>query len=134
MGDLNMTPTGGGGQGAQRQGRAFLSLIEICIDNMLLHMRTTLDLEDRLVRALKRRAVETGRTITAVVELALRELLDRETRDERPYELHWHIVPGGVQRGVDGGTQLITIDTNILAHAAARSHGCVIWPRAGEVR
>jgi hypothetical protein len=35
-------------------------------------MRTTLDLDDRLLRAAKKRAVEEGTTLTRVIEEALR--------------------------------------------------------------
>lgn len=65
-------------------------------------MRTTLDLDDVLMRAAKRRAAETGRTLTALVETALRELLHRETSAaECAFELDWTVVEGRVQAGVD---------------------------------
>ena len=67
---------------------------------MLICMRTTLNLDDRLMRTVKRYAGETGRTITSIVELALRELIDRHERAE-PYQLRWITVPGGAQPGVD---------------------------------
>jgi len=38
-------------------------------------MRTTLDVEDGLLRAAKRRAADEGRTLTAVIEEALRHYL-----------------------------------------------------------
>jgi hypothetical protein len=38
-------------------------------------MRTTLDLDSGLLRAAKRRAAETGRTLTSVLEEALRRYL-----------------------------------------------------------
>lgn len=65
-------------------------------------MRTTLDLDDALMRAAKRRAAETGRTLTALVESALRELLRREDQTSgNPFRLEWPVVEGGVQPGVD---------------------------------
>jgi len=65
-------------------------------------MRTTLNIDDRLMRLVKARAAETGRTVTSIVETALRELLDRELREEAtPYKLTWTVVPGGAQPGVD---------------------------------
>jgi hypothetical protein len=38
-------------------------------------MRTTLDLDDTLVRGARRRALDEGMTLTAVIEAALREYL-----------------------------------------------------------
>lgn len=67
---------------------------------MLICMRTTLNLDDRLMRTVKRYAGDTGRTITSVIELALRELIDRHERAE-PYHLRWITVRGGAQPGVD---------------------------------
>lgn len=63
-------------------------------------MRTTLDLEDSLLRAAKRRAAETGRTLTALIETALRELLRSEERAGE-FHLEWTVVQGGAQAGVD---------------------------------
>lgn len=65
-------------------------------------MRTTLDLDDALMRAAKRRAAETGRTLTALVESALRELLRREDQSSgNSFRFEWPVVEGGVQPGVD---------------------------------
>jgi hypothetical protein len=44
---------------------------------MLCCMRTTVRLDDDLLTAAKRVAVETGRTLTAVIEDALRQALSR---------------------------------------------------------
>ena len=68
---------------------------------MLLHMRTTLRLDDDLMRAVKKRAAETGRTITELVERALRDLLAREQQARRGYKFRWVEVEGDVQPGVD---------------------------------
>lgn len=68
---------------------------------MILCMRTTLDIDDTVLRAAKRRAAETGRTLTAVVEEALRELLRREREPDTGFELQWKPVKGGAQPGVD---------------------------------
>ena len=46
-------------------------------------MRTTIRLDDDLLRAAKRHAVETGRTLTAVIEDALRQALARRDRSPR---------------------------------------------------
>lgn len=48
---------------------------------MLLCMRTTIRLPDDLLKAAKRRAVDTGRTLTDVIEDALRAALAREEED-----------------------------------------------------
>ena len=63
-------------------------------------MRTTLDIDDHLMRRVRRLAAETGRTLTSIVELGLREVLDREKRGSS-YRLQWITVPGGPQPGVD---------------------------------
>ncbi len=52
------------------------------------------------MRRVRRLAADTGRTITSIIELGLRELLDQEKRS-RPYRLQWVTVPGGTQLGVD---------------------------------
>lgn len=64
-------------------------------------MRTTLDLDDALLRAVKARAAETGRTMTSLIEEALREHLAR-TDDAAPAPpLRWVVVEGGARPGVD---------------------------------
>lgn len=68
---------------------------------MYMCMRTTLDLDDTVMRAAKRRAAATGRTLTNLVETALRDLLRRESESPGSQELVWTIVSGGSQRGVD---------------------------------
>jgi len=68
---------------------------------MLICMRTTLNLDDHLMRALRLHAAHTGRTMTEIVELALREQLDRESKPAAPYRLHWVTVRGAAQPGVD---------------------------------
>ena len=64
-------------------------------------MRTTLDLEDHLIKEAKRRAAETGQTLSSLIETAIRELLEQENRPKRPYRLKWLVVRGGAQPGVD---------------------------------
>jgi hypothetical protein len=70
-------------------------------DDMLICMRTTLNLDDRLVKDVKARAVEQGRTFTSLVEEALRALIDeRETPAAHRIELPtW--AGGGLLPGVD---------------------------------
>lgn len=50
---------------------------------MLMHMRTTINLPDELYRATKVRAAADGRTVTSILEEALRTFLD-EPPAERP--------------------------------------------------
>ena len=50
-------------------------------------MRTTLDLEDALVRKAKGRATETGTTLTAVIEEALRQYLAPAPPAGKPFRL-----------------------------------------------
>ena len=65
-------------------------------------MRTTLNLSDTLMSEAKQHAAATGRTLTSIVEAALRELLDREKRAASArHELEWTVVQGGTQPSVD---------------------------------
>ena len=56
---------------------------------MHLCMRTTLDIEDGLLRRARRKAAHEGQTLTAVIEEALRALLPRPARRGRPFRLRW---------------------------------------------
>lgn len=49
----------------------------VCVSYMLLCMRTTLQLNDHLYQKAKQLAVKTHRTLTAVIEDALRETISR---------------------------------------------------------
>ena len=71
------------------------------MSHVLMCMRTTLNLDDDVMRALKRRAAETGRTLTALVEEALRDMLRRPSRDARPFRLKLVTVRGRRVPGVD---------------------------------
>jgi len=65
-------------------------------------MRTTLRLDDALLREAKRYAIDSGRTLTAVVEDALREVLSRRTKappGKRPHLPTYG--RGGLLPGVD---------------------------------
>lgn len=69
-------------------------------------MRTTLRLDDNLLAAAKQLAVSTGRTLTAVIEDALREVLARRSRMGGAEEIRFTIVGGegdehGLRPGVD---------------------------------
>lgn len=65
-------------------------------------MRTTVRLPDDLMKAVKRRAVETGRTLTDIIEDALRAALAREEKGlvREPVVLPTYGT-GGVLPGVD---------------------------------
>lgn len=65
-------------------------------------MRTTVRLDDRLLRQAKQRALETGRTLTRVMEEALRAYLARPTRREPAPPLALPVSGvGGTFPGVD---------------------------------
>jgi len=64
-------------------------------------MRTTLDVEDRLLRDAKRRAAEDGRTLTAVVEAALRQYLAPAPRPRSRFHLRLLTKKGRLLPGVD---------------------------------
>ncbi|HET6682685.1 MAG TPA: ribbon-helix-helix domain-containing protein [Gaiella sp.] len=66
-------------------------------------MRTTLRLDDALLAAVRRRAAETGRTMTAVIEDALRQALARRPPVEYEVETTLPVASAGgaLQPGVD---------------------------------
>jgi hypothetical protein len=66
-------------------------------------MRTTIRLDDGLLAEAKRLAVESGRTLTAVIEDALRESLARRSASPAGgrVELPVSRLDGGLQPGVD---------------------------------
>jgi plasmid stability protein len=68
---------------------------------MLICMRTTLNLDDELMRTLKRRAAESGRTMTEMIEEALRAMLARPVKEGPEREFRWVTVKGKIQPGVD---------------------------------
>jgi predicted transcriptional regulator len=69
---------------------------------MLVCVRTTLNLDDELMRLVKQRARATGRTITQVIEEALREgLSGTRPQASQPFELRWVTVRGRLLPGVD---------------------------------
>lgn len=69
---------------------------------MLICMRTTLNLDDNLVRRAKERAASRDRTLTSVIEEALERLLAEETRiRQKPYRVPVGPRPSGVRPGVD---------------------------------
>ena len=65
-------------------------------------MRTTLDINDSLMREAKKMAARTGQTLTSIIEKALRERLTRETTAKgAPFKLKWVTVRGRLVPGVD---------------------------------
>lgn len=64
-------------------------------------MRTTLDIEDSLVRKAKKRAVEEGRTLTALLEEALRRYLSPRERPRQRFRLKLLKKKGRRVPGVD---------------------------------
>ncbi|HVE83810.1 MAG TPA: ribbon-helix-helix domain-containing protein [Myxococcales bacterium] len=63
-------------------------------------MRTTLDLNDELMRQVKHHAADQGLTLREIFEQALRAHLDRRPRRRKPYRLQWRGEGGGLQPGV----------------------------------
>ncbi|MEZ5330566.1 MAG: ribbon-helix-helix protein, CopG family [Thermoanaerobaculia bacterium] len=64
-------------------------------------MRTTVRLPDELLRDAKRLAQQSDRTLTTVIETALRQLLDQERRAQRPRPPLPTFKGRGLQAGVD---------------------------------
>ena len=65
-------------------------------------MRTTIRLDDRLLANIKKLAAETGRSLTSVIEDALREMLARATKTgERPPVSLTTVSGNGLMPGVD---------------------------------
>jgi len=65
-------------------------------------MRTTVRLDERLLAEAKKYAAESGRTLTAVLEDALRETLARRRTRSRAKPIRLKTVKGnGVRPGVD---------------------------------
>ena len=64
-------------------------------------MKTTLNLDDDLMCAVEQRANETGQSIPAMIEAALRAMLSQEDRHKHAHRMQWVTVSGGVQPGLD---------------------------------
>lgn len=64
-------------------------------------MRTTLDIDDDLLRAARRRAAERGTTLTGVIEEALAAALATKPAREKPFRLRWKPHRGRLRPGVD---------------------------------
>ncbi|MCA9945906.1 MAG: ribbon-helix-helix protein, CopG family [Anaerolineales bacterium] len=65
-------------------------------------MRTTIRLDDQLLKKTKQLAAKTGKTLTAVIEDALRETLARQKENDQREPVKLPIFQGqGLQAGVD---------------------------------
>jgi hypothetical protein len=64
-------------------------------------MRTTLDLDDKLLEAARRRAADQGTTLTAFVEKALASALAPRPRGAAGYRLRWKVHHGRLRPGID---------------------------------
>jgi hypothetical protein len=62
-------------------------------------MRTTLNLDDRVVKAAKRYAAQHGTTLTALIDAALRRYISAPP--ESAYELRLQVHRSAVREGVD---------------------------------
>jgi hypothetical protein len=65
-------------------------------------MRTTIRLDDQLLKEAKQLAIDTNQTLTAVIEDALRERLARQNQPELRQPIRLTVFAGqGLQPGVD---------------------------------
>lgn len=64
-------------------------------------MRTTLDLDDKILAAARRRAAAEGRTLTAFVETALAAALAPRPAAGKSYRLRWKTHAGAPLPGID---------------------------------
>jgi hypothetical protein len=80
-------------------------------------MRTTINLDDALLAEAKQVAARTGRSLTAVVEDALRESLHRRHHSARRAVELPTFGEGGVQPGVDLDDSAALLD--LMEHDAA---------------
>ncbi len=72
----------------------------LCCRYMLLCMRTTLDIDDHLYQAAKVKAAKEGKTLTRVVEEALREHVAPKG-PSKPFKLRWVTERGQLLPGVN---------------------------------
>ena len=64
-------------------------------------MRTTLDIDDAVLRRAKEVAAKEGKTLTRVVEEALRDRVSSDKRPKTPFKLKLLTKKGRVVPGVD---------------------------------
>ena len=63
-------------------------------------MRTTVDLNDQLLREAKKRAASEGKPLRALIEEALRAMLQTSPEGGPEYRLEWRTERGRLQTGV----------------------------------
>ncbi len=80
-----------------------MGLTEVWVDDTDICMKTTLNLDDALIREAKRRAAEEGTTLTALIERALRSLLQPQHRrsGEKRFRLKLLTKKGRPVPGID---------------------------------
>ena len=81
-------------------------------------MRTTIRIDDQLLGEAKQLAVRTGRTLTAVLEDALREVLNRQQRPGRGVTELTTVGGNGPRPGVDLDDSAALMDLMDRADAA----------------
>jgi hypothetical protein len=108
-GDLRF---GARGKPSGVQGRQSTGLTDLCIQRMLLCMRTTLDIHDDLMRQARVLAAETGRTLTAVFEDGVR--LQLSIKSDSIEKRQKAVLPtfdgGGLMPGVDLDSNAALLD------------------------
>lgn len=73
-------------------------------------MRTTLDLDDALLEAARRRAAERGTTLTAFVEAALAAAIAPKASRGKRFRLEWKTHAGRLLSGVDVADRDVLFD------------------------
>ena len=73
----------------------------LCVVDMFSCMRTTIDIDDRLLALAKKKALADGTTLRAVVESALRLALYPPKKGSTSFQLKWKTVRGKRLPGVD---------------------------------
>lgn len=77
-------------------------LHNLCTDIMIVCMRTTISLDDRIFEAVKRRAAAEGRSVSAFIAAVLDDAIKRDLRSDevRPFRLVT-VGDSGTHPGVD---------------------------------
>jgi hypothetical protein len=65
-------------------------------------MKTTLNIDNELLKKTREYALSTGNTLTKVIEEGLWNVFRRkESKQKRKYKLKWQTVKGKISKGVD---------------------------------
>ena len=64
-------------------------------------MRTTLNIDDGLMRRVRQIAAERNQTLTQVIEEILRQAVSGQRLSQQQFKLNWITVAGRIQPGVD---------------------------------